>query len=234
MMLSIKDLHAAYGGSRVLHGVNLDIAQGEVKALMGRNGMGKTTLMRAIMGLLKPSQGRIVFNGEPIQALQTHQIAGAGIGYVPQGREIFGDFTVAENLRLGALKFDRHSRNIPKEIFEYFPILAERRNQLAGSFSGGEQQMLAIARALVGRPTLLLLDEPSEGIQPSIVDEIGRILLKINEESGLTILIVEQNVDMILDMAQSSAFMEKGQIVQTLSMAEIREDESIITRFISV
>ena len=234
MMLSIKDLHAAYGGSRVLHGVNLDIAQGEVKALMGRNGMGKTTLMRAIMGLLKPSQGRIVFNGEPIQALQTHQIASAGIGYVPQGREIFGDFTVAENLRLGALKFDRHSRNIPKEIFEYFPILAERRNQLAGSFSGGEQQMLAIARALVGRPTLLLLDEPSEGIQPSIVDEIGRILLKINEESGLTILIVEQNVDMILDMAQSSAFMEKGQIVQTLSMAEIREDESIITRFISV
>jgi len=233
-MLSIENVHAAYGGSRVLHGVNLDIAQGEIKALMGRNGMGKTTLMRVIMGLLKPSTGGIVFNGQPIQNFMTHQIASAGIGYVPQGREIFGEFTVAENLRLGALKFDRKSRTIPEEIFEYFPILAERQTQQAGSLSGGEQQMLAIARTLVGRPNLLLLDEPSEGIQPTIVDEIGRILMKINAESGLTILIVEQNVDMILELAQSSAFMEKGQIVQTLSMEEIREDESIITRFISV
>ncbi len=233
-MLSIEGFHASYGGSHVLQGVDLEVARGEIKALMGRNGMGKTTLMRAVMGLLRPSSGRIMFDGEPIQGLRAHQIACAGIGYVPQGREIFGDFTVADNLRLGALKFDRKSRTIPEEIFEYFPILAQRRNQLAGSFSGGEQQMLAIARALVGRPSLLLLDEPSEGIQPSIVDEIGQILLQIKAESDLTILIVEQNVDMILEIADSAAFMEKGRIAQTCSMEEIKEDESIITRFISV
>ena len=233
-MLSIEGFHASYGGSHVLQGVDLEVARGEIKALMGRNGMGKTTLMRAVMGLLRPSAGRIMFDGEPIQGLRTHQIACAGIGYVPQGREIFGDFTVADNLRLGALKFDRKSRTIPEEVFEYFPILAQRRNQLAGSFSGGEQQMLAIARALVGRPSLLLLDEPSEGIQPSIVDEIGQILLQIKAESDLTILIVEQNVDMILEIADSAAFMEKGRIARTCSMEEIKEDESIITRFISV
>lgn len=229
MILTIEDLHASYGGSLILQGVNLSVQKGEIKALMGRNGMGKTTLLKTIMGLLAPQAGNILFDGHAIQGRQTHEIASRGISYVPQGREIFGEFTVWENLRLGTLRNPRRMRKIPRDIFEYFPILYERRNQRAGSFSGGEQQMLAIARALVGQPELLLLDEPSEGIQPSIVDQICEILKKINIETGLTILIVEQNVDMIMDIAAVCSFMENGQIVQTCSIDDIRLDESIIT-----
>ena len=229
MILTIEDLHASYGGSLILQGVNLSVQKGEIKALMGRNGMGKTTLLKTIMGLLAPQAGNILFDGHAIQGRQTHEIASRGISYVPQGREIFGEFTVWENLRLGTLRNPRRMRKIPQDIFEYFPILYERRNQRAGSFSGGEQQMLAIARALVGQPELLLLDEPSEGIQPSIVDQICEILKKINIETGLTILIVEQNVDMIMDIAAVCSFMEKGQIVQTCPIDDIRLDESIIT-----
>ena len=229
MILTIEDLHASYGGSLILQGVNLSVQKGEIKALMGRNGMGKTTLLKTIMGLLAPQAGNILFDGHAIQGRQTHEIASRGISYVPQGREIFGEFTVWENLRLGTLRNPRRMRKIPRDIFEYFPILYERRNQRAGSFSGGEQQMLAIARALVGQPELLLLDEPSEGIQPSIVDQICEILKKINIETGLTILIVEQNVDMIMDIAAVCSFMEKGQIVQTCPIDDIRLDESIIT-----
>lgn len=233
-MLSIENLHASYGGSLVLHGVNLSIGPGEIQALMGRNGMGKTTLMRTVMGLLSIRSGTITFDGEPIHGLRTHEIAAKGLGYVPQGREIFGDFTVWENLHLGTLKLPRSERKIPEEVFDYFPILKERKNQKAGSFSGGQQQMLAIARALVARPKMLLLDEPSEGIQPSIVDQISEILKKINAETGLTILIVEQNVDMVLDTATRCAFVEKGRIVETCSIEDIRKDESIITCHIAV
>jgi len=233
-MLNIENLHASYGGSLVLHGVNLSIAPREIHALMGRNGMGKTTLMRTVMGLLPTRSGTIAFNGEAIHGLRTHEIAAKGLGYVPQGREIFGDFTVWENLHLGTLKLPRNQRKIPEEVFDYFPILKERKNQKAGSFSGGQQQMLAIARALVTRPKMLLLDEPSEGIQPSIVDQISEILKKINAETGLTILIVEQNVDMVLDTATRCAFMEKGQIVETCSIEDIRKDESIIKCRIAV
>ncbi len=228
-MLRIENVYASYGGSLVLQGVHLSIAPKEIKALMGRNGMGKTTLMRTVMGLLPPRSGRIIFDGEPIHGLQTHEIAAKGLSYVPQGRDIFGDFTVWENLRLGVLKADRSSRNIPEEVFEYFPILAERRNQKAGTFSGGEQQMLAVARALVSRPKMLLLDEPSEGIQPSIVDQLSEILTRINRETGLTILLVEQNVDMVMDTALNCAFMEKGQIVESCPIEALRQDDSIIT-----
>ncbi len=228
-MLTVKDVYASYGGSLILQGVNLSIAPKEIKALMGRNGMGKTTLMRTIMGLLPSRSGEIMFDNQPIQNLQTHEIAAKGLSYVPQGREIFGDFTVWENLRLGMLKSDRSSRGVPEEVFEYFPILAERRDQKAGTFSGGEQQMLAIARALVTRPKMLLLDEPSEGIQPSIIDQISEILTKINRQTGLTILLVEQNVDMVLDTAKGCSFMEKGQIVESCPIEAIRQDDSIIT-----
>jgi branched-chain amino acid transport system ATP-binding protein/urea transport system ATP-binding protein len=228
MMLEINDLHASYGGSLILQGVDLSIQKGEIKALMGRNGMGKTTLLKTIMGLLVPHSGNIVFEHKHIEGKSTHEIAARGISYVPQGREIFSDFTVAENLRLGLLRNPRRQRSIPKAIFEYFPILFERQSQRAGSFSGGEQQMLAIARALVSRPKLLLLDEPSEGIQPSIVDQICEILKKISLETGLTILIVEQNVDMIMEVAAGCSFLEKGRIVQTCSVSDIQVDESII------
>jgi urea ABC transporter ATP-binding protein UrtE len=227
-MLTVEDLHASYGGSLILQGVDLAVRRGEIRAIMGRNGMGKTTLLKAIMGLVSPRSGRILLEGLQIQSIPPHEIAAKGISYVPQGREIFGDFTVYENLRLGTLCQPRAERRIPQDVFEYFPILYERRNQRAGSFSGGEQQMLAIARALVSRPKLLLLDEPSEGIQPSIVMEICAILKKIIAETGLTILIVEQNVDMIMEVAAECAFMEKGAIVENCSVSEIRADESII------
>lgn len=233
-MLSIENVFASYGGSLVLQGVSLSINEKEVKALMGRNGVGKTTLMRTVMGLLPLRSGEIFFNGRPIHHLRTYEIANLGLSYVPQGREIFANFTVLENLRLGMLKSARSSRKIPEEVFEYFPILAQRKNQKAGTFSGGEQQMLAIARALVTRPKMLLLDEPSEGIQPSIVDHISEILKKINREMGLTIFLVEQNVDMVLDIADSCAIMEKGRIVEECSMGIIRQDDSIIGRYMAL
>jgi urea ABC transporter ATP-binding protein UrtE len=233
-MLNVEALHASYGGSMVLHGVDLSVTQGEIKALMGRNGMGKTTLMRTIMGLLPTRSGKVIFDGNPIHGLRTHEIAARGLGFVPQGREIFGDFTVWENLQLSMLKLPRTERRIPEEIFEYFPILAKRKNQKAGSFSGGEQQMLAIARALATQPKMLLLDEPSEGIQPSIVDQISEILKKINAEKKLTILIVEQNVDMVMDTAINCAFMEKGRIVESCSVEALRQNESIIACHIAV
>ncbi len=227
-MLTIDNLHVSYGGSLILQGVDLAVRHGEIRAIMGRNGMGKTTLLKTIMGLVPAQSGRILLESVPIQSLPTHEIAAKGIAYVPQGREIFGEFTVFENLRLGTLAKHRSERNIPQDVFEYFPVLYERRNQRAGSFSGGEQQMLAIARALVSRPKLLLLDEPSEGIQPSIVKEICIILRKIIAETGLTILIVEQNVDMIMEVAAECAFMEKGAIVENCSVSDLRTDESII------
>ena len=227
-MLMIDKLHVAYGGILILQGVDLAVRHGEIRAIMGRNGMGKTTLLKTIMGLVPAQSGRILLEGVPIQSLPTHEIAGRGISYVPQGREIFGEFTVFENLRLGTLGKPRSERKIPQDVFEYFPVLYERRNQRAGSFSGGEQQMLAIARALVSRPKLLLLDEPSEGIQPSIVKEICTILRKIIAETGLTILIVEQNVDMIMEVAAECAFMEKGAIVENCTVSDLRTDESII------
>jgi len=227
-MLTIDSLHVSYGGSLILQGVDLSVRHGEIRAIMGRNGMGKTTLLKTIMGLVTPQSGKILLEGLPIQSVPTHEIAAKGISYVPQGREIFGEFTVFENLRLGTLGKPRSERKIPQDVFEYFPVLYERRNQRAGSFSGGEQQMLAIARALVSRPKLLLLDEPSEGIQPSIVNEICSILKKIIAETGLTILIVEQNVDMIMQVAAECAFMEKGAIVENCSVSDLRADESII------
>jgi urea ABC transporter ATP-binding protein UrtE len=227
-MLTIDSLHVSYGGSLILQGVDLSVRHGEIRAIMGRNGMGKTTLLKTIMGLVTPQSGKILLEGLPIQSVPTHEIAARGISYVPQGREIFGEFTVFENLRLGTLGKPRSERKIPQDVFEYFPVLYERRNQRAGSFSGGEQQMLAIARALVSRPKLLLLDEPSEGIQPSIVNEICSILKKIITETGLTILIVEQNVDMIMQIAAECAFMEKGAIVENCSVSDLRADESII------
>jgi branched-chain amino acid transport system ATP-binding protein/urea transport system ATP-binding protein len=233
-MLKIEDLYASYGGSLILQGINLKVKRGEIAAIMGRNGMGKTTLMKTIMGLLQAKSGSIELAGQSICGLRSHKIAARGVGFVPQGREIFGDFTVLENLKLATLKYPRFKRQIPTELFSHFPILEERKDQRAGSFSGGEQQLLAIARALAGSPKLLLLDEPSEGIQPSIVQEIAKILRGINQLTGITIIIVEQNADMILDMAHTCAFLEKGRIVEKCPTAELRKDESLITRYIAV
>ena len=230
-MLEIADLHAAYGPVPVLAGVDLRVARGEVLALLGRNGVGKTTLMRSIIGLLRPSRGSARLEGDVLTGLHPHQIARRGIAYVPQGRAIFAKLTVRENLLIGTRAAAR--AQIPEEVFEHFPILRERIGQPGGTLSGGQQQMLAIARALCSRPKLLLLDEPSEGVQPNIVQEIGMLIRDIVERSGIAILLVEQNLDLALQTAHRCAFMEKGRIVHEGAPKEL-EDETILRRHLAI
>ena len=231
-MLAIENLKSGYRGSEVLQGIDLEAPQGGIMALLGRNGMGKTTLMRTIMGLTPASAGRISFMGRDIAGLAPYEIANLGIAYVPQGREIFADFSVEENLVLGVLGKKR--REVPELVYEHFPILRERRGQRAGTMSGGQQQQLAIARALAGRPRMLLLDEPSEGIQPSLVTQIAEVLRGIATGEGLTVLVVEQNVDMVFDMADDCAFIENGRVAARMKVGELRRDESILHRYLSV
>lgn len=234
MILKIERLHTSYGGSLVLQGVDMEVRKGQVVALMGRNGVGKTTLMKSIMGLVKPRSGYVFFNGKDITGMAPYEISTLGISYVPQGREIFQSFSVYENLRLGIVRYRKKQRIIFQEIFDYFPILKERGNQRAGSLSGGEQQMLAIARALVSNPLILLLDEPSEGIQPSIVDQIKEILLRINRDRGVTVIIVEQNIDLVMDVSEECFFMEKGKIMDRYKTGQLRNDDHLITQYLAL
>ena len=234
-MLKIEGLIAGYQrGSRVLDGVSLEIGRGEIVALMGRNGMGKTTLLRTITGHLSPTAGRISFNDRPIMGRPPHEIANVGIGYVPQGREIFSEFTTEENLLMGLLGKRHLPKRVPSWAYETFPVLRERRLQRAGSMSGGQQQQLAIMRALVGEPELLLLDEPSEGIQPSIVQEIARTLRHTAQEKHLTVLLVEQNLDLVVGMASRSLFMENGRVVDEAPVEKIRLGSELVERYLSV
>ena len=229
-MLTIRGVEAGYGAGPVLHGVDLTVPAGEVVALMGRNGMGKTTLLRTVMGLVPARHGAIRFADADITAAPTHAIARAGIAYVPQGREVFADFTVEENLRLGLIGRPGGGRMVPATVYDWFPVLAERRAQPAGTLSGGQQQMLAIGRALATTPTMLLLDEPTEGVQPSVVHEIGVTLARVVAATGLTVLVVEQNVDLVLTVARTVAFMDKGVVVETCSAATVASDESVLAR----
>ncbi len=206
-MLDVTDIHAGYGGSEVLSGLTFSIKSGEIVSLLGRNGMGKTTTLRTIMGLVRPASGSIRLNGELISHLDTFQIARRGIAYVPQGREIFAALTVEENLRLGALRGGKF-----EEAFELFPALKAKAHAPGGSLSGGQQQQLAIARALLTKPRLLLLDEPSEGIQPSIVKDIALIVARIARDLNIAILLVEQNTDLALSIADRALFIETGMI----------------------
>jgi len=234
-LLKVEGLIAGYQrGSRVLDGVSLEIGRGEVVALMGRNGMGKTTLLRTITGHLFPTAGRISFNGRPITGRPPHEIANVGIGYVPQGREIFSEFTTEENLLMGLLGKRHLPKRVPSWAYETFPVLRERRLQRAGSMSGGQQQQLAIMRALVGEPQLLLLDEPSEGIQPSIVQEIARTLRRTAQEKQLTVLLVEQNLDLVVGMASRSLFMENGRVVDEAPVERIKLGSELVERYLSV
>jgi len=228
MILQVDGLVAGYGGGRVLDGLDLAAARGGVMALLGRNGMGKSTLLRAIMGLIRPTAGRIVFDGRDIAGAKPYRISNLGIAYVPQGREIFGEFTVEENLLLGLLGKPHRRDGIPASVLRRFPMLEERRSQKAGTLSGGQQQQLAIARALVGRPRLLLLDEPSEGIQPSIVEDIAVILRQVVAEDGLSVLLIEQNVEIVFDLAETTAFIENGRIAARHAVAALRADETIL------
>jgi urea ABC transporter ATP-binding protein UrtE len=225
MILEIKNLDVYRGPNHVLHNVSLDVQEGQIVAVLGRNGMGKTTLLRSIMGLTPARQGRILLRGKEVTHLPPHKIAALGVGYVPQGREIFPYHTVKENLRLG--RSDLKDKTIPGEIFDYFDILRERANQRGGTLSGGEQQMLAIGRALARRPNLLVLDEPSEGIQPSIVEMICQIIYRINKEQGATVLLVEQNVDFAFSIAQYCYILEKGGICNQGPVEHIRDDAVI-------
>jgi urea ABC transporter ATP-binding protein UrtE len=234
-VLIVRDLAAGYQrGSRVLDGVTLRIERGEVVALMGRNGMGKTTLMKAIAGHLLDAAGSIILNGMEILGLAPHRIANFGVGYVPQGRDIFSDFTTEENLLMGVVGKKQLPNRVPDWVYEIFPVLAERRRQFAGTLSGGQQQQLAIARALVGEPILLLLDEPSEGIQPSIVREIARTICKIAGQRNLTILVVEQNLEFVLSTASRCLFMENGRIAEEAPVELVRSGSSLVQKYLSV
>ena len=233
-MLEIDNLSSGYRDALVLRDFTCRIEGGRVTALMGRNGMGKTTLLKTIMGLIAARTGTIRFDGDAIENRPTHLISRTGIGYVPQGREIFDDFTVLENLRLSLLGHEHQRTLSVTQIYDWFPILKERAEQRAGTFSGGQQQILAIARALIAGPKMLLLDEPTEGIQPSIVHEIGLQLARIARETGLGILIVEQNVDMVRTLADQVLFIENGAIRDRCDIEALHRDDSLLHRYLSV
>jgi branched-chain amino acid transport system ATP-binding protein/urea transport system ATP-binding protein len=234
-MLNVRDLKAGYiRGAPVLKGLDMDLARGDCIALMGRNGMGKTTFVKALMGVLPQISGSIKFLGQEIVALPPYRICNAGIAYVPQGREIFPDFTVEQNLTMGQIGKPAQRKESFDFVYDYFPVLAERHNQLGGTLSGGQQQQLAIARALVGRPDLLLLDEPSEGIQPSIVQEMAGILRRIVEQEHMTVIVVEQNLELVRRLAHHVCFIENGLIKTGVAIDDINQNPAIIGRYLSV
>lgn len=223
-VLRVTALNQFYGGSHTLWDVNLDVAAGSRTCLMGRNGMGKTTLLKCIMGLLPAASGEIVFAGGDLRAQPPEARARFGIGYVPQGREVFPQLTVEENLQLGLGVRRNGTRTIPPKIFDLFPVLKTMRHRRGGDLSGGQQQQLAIGRALVLEPTLLILDEPTEGIQPNIVHEIGDIILKLNQEIGLTVLLVEQKLPFARRVASEFRILEKGRCIASGAIAALTDD----------
>jgi branched-chain amino acid transport system ATP-binding protein len=227
-LLQIRDLHAGYGATQVLRGISLDVHAGEIVALLGANGAGKTTTLRALSGLL-PARGQVLFDGVDISAIHPAHRVALGLAHVPQGRGTFGDFTVEENLALGAYTVASR-RQIATDMarwFEVFPRLRERRQQRAAWLSGGEQQMLAIARALMSRPRLLMCDEPSLGLAPAVTQEMFRVFERINREHGSTLLIVEQNADLTLRLAQRAYVMETGEITLQGESAQLLASPAI-------
>jgi branched-chain amino acid transport system ATP-binding protein len=226
-LLEVRDLHGGYGPVKVLHGLGFSVDEGEVAVILGANGAGKTTTIRAVCGMLAAT-GEVVFAGESIRGRKAESIVSLGVAHVPQGRGTFTDLTVEENLRLGA--FIRRDKDIGADIegwYEVFPRLGERSDQLAGSMSGGEQQMLAIARALMSNPRLLLLDEPSLGLAPKVTQELFERLGEINRERNVTMLIVEQNANLALAIASRGYVLETGQIVASGTAAELRSDDTV-------
>ncbi len=235
-LLEVDDIHSFYGKSHILHGVSLTVGRGEVVALLGRNGVGKSTTLKAIIGLVQPSQGRVVFEGRPVTGLASHRLARLGIGYVPEERRVFRFLTVTENLRTG---LDRHGvgkdrkKELLDKVYEFFPVLAERRNQAGGTLSGGEQQMLAIARAMMLEPKIILLDEPTEGLMPRMISQIREIIAVLHREN-IAVLLVEQNVPLTLEASGRVYILEKGTVRHHAASAELRADDRVIHQYMGV
>jgi len=231
-MLSINGINSFYGTSHILHGISLELADGGMFSVLGRNGAGKSTLLRSIIGLNAPRSGEIRFDGADITRLKSHERARLGIGYVPQGREIIADLTVLENLQLALIGVGRKDDGLPGFVFEYFPALKSLTERKGGVLSGGQQQQLAIARALVQEPKVLLLDEPTEGLQPSVVDEIDNIIKRIHSERNCAILLVEQNLQFVRDITQKFAILETGHIVAAGDIGELTDE--VVRKHLSV
>ncbi|HXW39961.1 MAG TPA: ABC transporter ATP-binding protein [Xanthobacteraceae bacterium] len=235
-LVRVEDVDTYYGKSHILHGVSIAVGAGEVVGLLGRNGVGKSTTLKTIMGLVRPSRGAVRLDGRPITGLPPHKLARLGIGYVPEDRRIFRLLTVMENLRTG---FDRQGvtetrrRALLDKVFAYFPVLAERRAQAGGTLSGGEQQMLAIARAMMLEPKIILLDEPTEGLMPRMVAQIQQIIEVLHQE-GVAILLVEQNVPLTLAASQRVYIMEKGSVRHHCAAAEIDAGHPVIKQYLGV
>jgi branched-chain amino acid transport system ATP-binding protein len=227
-MLSVRDLDLHYGDAQALDGVSLDVPAREIVAIIGANGAGKSSLIRAIAGMERPSAGRITLDGTDITGLASHRVCELGIGQVAEGRQIFPTLSVADNLELGAVSRDAraHSAQTLDYVYRRFPRLAERRRQSAGTLSGGEQQMLAIGRCLMGRPRLMMFDEPSLGLSPALVQEVFRVIKRLHEE-GLTIVLVEQNVAVSLKLAQHAYVLENGRIVMSGRGDELLHDDRV-------
>lgn len=229
-MLAIQDLHVSYGESEVLHGINLDVGANEIVAIMGRNGMGKTTLMKSLMGIVPRRSGSIAIGDVDISGMKSFQRVARGIAYVPQGRMIFSTMSVEENIETGLTTTGE--RSVPEDIYELFPVLLEMKKRKGGNLSGGQQQQLAIARALACKPKILLLDEPTEGIQPSIIRDMARTLKRIRDERGLSIVVSEQVLSFALDIADRVLVLENGEIVHEEPRENI--DEAKVAAFLSV
>jgi len=232
-ILAVEDVYTSYGLSQVLFGVSLNVAAGECVCLLGRNGVGKTTTMRSIMGLTPPRQGRVMWKGRDVSGRQPYQIADLGIGFVPEDRRIFADLTVWENLDVASRTRGGPSAWTLERVFDLFPKLSELVDRQGGFLSGGEQQMLTIARTLMGNPELLLLDEPSEGLAPLVVDHLKEQIGRLKRD-GLTILLAEQNVDFSLDLADRVYVLEKGRIRYEGTSASFRQDESIRAQYLAL
>jgi urea transport system ATP-binding protein len=229
-MFEVHNLSAAYGQSEVLHAIDLSARAGEIVVLVGRNGMGKSTLMKSLIGVMPARSGQIVVDGADVAGLPSYQRVARGLAYVPQGRQIFGTMTVKENIETGLVVTGKS--DIPREIFELFPVLADFANRRGGNLSGGQQQQLAIARALASGPKVLLLDEPTEGIQPSIIKDLARVLRDIRNIHNLCIVVCEQVLSFVLDVADRILVMEGGRIVHTDTRDQV--DEATIARFLAV
>lgn len=222
-MLQVNDYRVAYGMSEVLHGLDFSLNQNEILVVMGRNGMGKSTLMKSMMGVIPSKSGHVRIDDKDISQLKSHQRVAAGLAYVPQGRWIFSALTVQENIETGLAASGR--RQVPDDIYDLFPVLREMRRRRGGNLSGGQQQQLAIARALATNPKVLLLDEPTEGIQPSIIREMARVLKRIRDERGLSIIVSEQVISFALDVADRLLVLENGNIVHEDLREQVDEDK---------